>query len=137
MPVTTKLAKRAIFHEIVGVPETWAVSTGGEKTRGSKKVRDGGAAVTETIAGQAEHANMVLTRPYDSRRDYDVEQQLRTLLTQPDSSVTVVRFMETRAGIRETTITGTIIGVSGPESDSMSSDEATITVTIAVDDMVN
>jgi hypothetical protein len=134
---TKKVSKRSIWFTIIDVDGTWATAAGGARTRGQTKTRDGGAKNTETIPGQAEYENLVLTRPYDHSRDIDAETYLLDLVEQASSAVELIRFTDKgAAGIVRKTLTGTVVGVGVPEADSMSSEAAMLSVTIAIDSMI-
>jgi hypothetical protein len=130
----TKVAQRQFWHEISGVSGTWASSSGAGLTTAATKARDGGAPNTDTLTGQPEYADLSLTRPYDAARDVAVEAQL-DLLVRRAQEVTVTRVMADPNGFvsAQRTWTGRIVGVTPPDTDSMSGAPATITVTISVD----
>ena len=135
MAPTTKMRQSDFFAEVSGITGTWATSGKPSLSGQAAKVRDGGAPRSESLPGPGEWSDITLSRPFDLARDFASYRQLVGMYAKP---VTVTIFGKTNDGVisDKFTVTGTVMGVAGPDGDSQSNNGTTLEVTVAVDDVV-
>lgn len=130
-----KAAKRQFLVKVDGIDGYWAGKTGAEIKSDTNKVYDGGSLIPDVIAAPAEIDDLVVTRPYDPDRDQSVINQLKRLVGQWTTTVSVT---PTEADLTASSAPGDtypnalLTGISPPEADASSGDSAEIELTFSV-----
>lgn len=117
--------------KVVGIEGLWATRTGGDTPTDVSQVFNGGEDYATPVIGKKKPSNLVLTRPYDPRRDQQLSLELRrrqgsfrrTITQQPTLTDGTIVASPT------TWIDCILINVKDPETNSGSSGAAMIELT--------
>lgn len=105
---------------------TFSTKTGGETSGETSRDRDGGNPIADVIPGEVSVTNVVVGRAYKPERDQAVIKQLRPLVNQLNTSVTVqpLDHSYVPVGEPEVYVGALLVRVAAPDGDSNSSETA-------------